>query len=336
MKFILSISFGVLTEILFGYDWEQHAQNKYPFETENGEIEDLDLMEFMNMLVFSYSKRYFNPVATFFPFVSKYNLINPFKRNIRNNKLFKEIIKNLVAGSKDTTSVAHKLRNCEELTEDEKVDDLILLIMAGHDTVSHSIVSCLYFVSKSPEFYAKLRKKLGSHGLGNIATFKDNLKLDSIQNLDYLSCCIKESSRFDTVASGSTEYLFYEDVTICGINIPKGTITKIDLITSHFDESNWFEPLSFRPERHDPESDFYKMSKTAGVTSDVYSRRTFSHGLRSCPGMSFATLEMKVIIAYLVSFYDIQFSEQDLQNEGIGFGFGSHFEPKVKISKVRN
>mmetsp|Transcript_20505 Transcript_20505/g.22865 ORF Transcript_20505/g.22865 Transcript_20505/m.22865 type:complete len:114 (+) Transcript_20505:86-427(+) len=113
-------------------------------------------------------------------------------------------------------------------------------------------------------------------------------------------------------------------------------MAKIDLMTSHFDESNWLEPLSFRPDRHDPETDFYKLAKSTGVTSDVHSRRTFSHGLRSCPGMSFAILEMKVIITYLVSFYDIQFSKEDLQNEGMGLGFGSHFEPKVKISKVRN
>eukprot|EP00343_Euplotes_focardii_P003641 CAMPEP_0205816420 /NCGR_PEP_ID=MMETSP0205-20121125/22684_1 /ASSEMBLY_ACC=CAM_ASM_000278 /TAXON_ID=36767 /ORGANISM="Euplotes focardii, Strain TN1" /LENGTH=103 /DNA_ID=CAMNT_0053104701 /DNA_START=663 /DNA_END=971 /DNA_ORIENTATION=- len=103
-------------------------------------------------------------------------------------------------------------------------------------------------------------------------------------------------------------------------------MAKIDLMTSHFNEAHWMEPLSFKPERHDPESDFYKVAKSKGITSDTYSRRTFSHGLRSCPGMSFATLEMKVIVAYFVSFYDIKFSEEDLQNDGIGFGFGSHFE----------
>jgi len=90
-------------------------------------------------------------------------------------------------------------------------------------------------------------------------------------------------------------------------------------------------PLSFEPDRHDVESDFYQKSKKEGKLFDAYSRRTFSHGKRRCPGESFAILEMKIIISYLVTHIDFEFDQQDLNNEHIGFGIGSQFLPKIKI-----
>eukprot|EP00343_Euplotes_focardii_P012486 CAMPEP_0205833814 /NCGR_PEP_ID=MMETSP0206-20130828/50298_1 /ASSEMBLY_ACC=CAM_ASM_000279 /TAXON_ID=36767 /ORGANISM="Euplotes focardii, Strain TN1" /LENGTH=208 /DNA_ID=CAMNT_0053140523 /DNA_START=553 /DNA_END=1179 /DNA_ORIENTATION=+ len=188
MKLISTISIGVLAEILFGYDWKQNSKSTYPFENGNGEVEELELMDFMAKLVLSYTDEYLNPIASLVPTLAKYNLINPFKRNNRNYKCLKKTIIDIADKSKDTNSVANKLRECEGLTDDEKVDDLILLIMAGHDTTAHSIVSCLYFVSKSPEFYEQLREELESNELRSKATFKDNLNLDSLQDLNYLSC----------------------------------------------------------------------------------------------------------------------------------------------------
>ena len=109
---------------------------------------------------------------------------------------------------------------------------------------------------------------------------------------------------------------------------------KLDLLSSHYNAKNWLDPYDFEPERHDIESEFYQKSKEAGKMPDVYSRRTFSHGTRSCPGMSFATLEMKIMIAYLVTHLEYEFEEGILEHEGIGFGIGSQFEPKIRVTKI--
>jgi len=151
--------------------------------------------------------------------------------------------------------------------------------------------------------------------------------------MTYLACCVKETFRCDVVVPHSFAYSALEDIKICDVPISKGTKIRIDLTTCHFDKDKWLDEYTFIPERHDYESEYYLKSKDAGKKPDVYSRRTFSHGMRSCPGLSFAMLEMKIAIAYIVTHLDIQFDEGQLNNEDIGFGLGSHFVPLVSVQE---
>lgn len=137
--------------------------------------------------------------------------------------------------------------------------------------------------------------------------------------------------RRDSIAADAFEYKPSEDVEICGVPIPAGTVIGYDLITPKFDENHFLQPYDFIPERHDFESEFYKKSKEAGKLPDVYSIRYFGHGKRNCPGQTLALLEMKIFVAYVVTHLEIEFNQKDLQKEGIGFGMGCQEYPIVKL-----
>uniref|UniRef100_A0A7S3KV08 Cytochrome P450 n=1 Tax=Euplotes crassus TaxID=5936 RepID=A0A7S3KV08_EUPCR len=157
--------------------------------------------------------------------------------------------------------------------------------------------------------------------------------MEKIQNLTYLNCCVKETLRCDTVVPQSFDYYAKDDIQICKVPISKGTTIRIDLLASHFDDGKWLDEYEFIPERHDLESEYFAKLKQSGKKPEAYSRRTFSHGMRKCPGQTFAMLEMKVAIAYIVTHLDIQFDEGQLNNEDIGFGLGSHFVPLVSVQE---
>mmetsp|Transcript_8162 Transcript_8162/g.7754 ORF Transcript_8162/g.7754 Transcript_8162/m.7754 type:complete len:102 (-) Transcript_8162:33-338(-) len=78
---------------------------------------------------------------------------------------------------------------------------------------------------------------------------------------------------------------------------------------------------------------FINKSKELGLTGGVYSRRSFGHGNRACPGQSFALLEMKIAIAYFTLHLEYNFSEEDLSKDGIGFALMSQFNPKVACKR---
>jgi len=119
------------------------------------------------------------------------------------------------------------------------------------------------------------------------------------------------------------------------VPISKGTALRLDLLTPHFNTDDWKDPLSFVPERFDPESEFYEKAMKESKKAGVFSRRAFGHGVRSCPGQTFATLETKVIVAYLLTHMDFEVDESILNRENVGFGMGSHIVPKFKISEFR-
>mmetsp|Transcript_1588 Transcript_1588/g.1745 ORF Transcript_1588/g.1745 Transcript_1588/m.1745 type:complete len:209 (-) Transcript_1588:31-657(-) len=208
-------------------------------------------------------------------------------------------------------------------------------MVGGAETTSHSLMSCIFFLKKYPQCYQKLKKELNENGFIKGKQFKDNFNLGKIHELNYLACFIKEALRVDSVLSDTFDYVPLDDIQICGVPIAKRSCKiKVDVYSAHFDHNKWLDPLKFEPDRHNVESEFYKKSRDNGKMFDAYSRRTFSSGNRRCPGETFAIVEMKIIIAYLISHINFEFSEEDLNNEYIGFGIGTHFQPKIKIIKT--
>jgi len=146
------------------------------------------------------------------PFLNKYNLVNPFKRDNENIKVFKNAVKELLSESKDTKSIGYKLSHCDELTEQQKIDDMVAIMVGGAETTSHSLMSCLYFLKKYPENYKRLRKELEDNGFGQ--EFEKNFTLDKVQDLNFLNSFIKEALRMDSVLSDTFDYMPLDDIEI--------------------------------------------------------------------------------------------------------------------------
>lgn len=129
----------------------------------------------------------------------------------------------------------------------------------------------------------------------------------------------------------SVFYEAYQDTKIKGVPIDKGTIMRFEITSPSYDTNDWLDPWTFEPERHNTESDFYKKSVEQGKIQNVYSRRPFSHGPRNCPGMTFALLELRIMVAYFITHVDYTVPKDLLENDGMGFPLGLHIIPKFEI-----
>nr|AOQ25840.1 CYP5681B1 protein [Moneuplotes crassus] len=324
-----SLTFNVFVKIMLGDDIKKLESKLYPYTNPDGKVENITLKEMLIRLTNAYVQHYINPLTFLMPFLNEYHLVNPYKRDYKNNQMFKKYIKEVVESSDNEDSIGKKFLNNEDCTPEQRLDDMIAIMIAGTETTSHSLVSCLYYLDKHPDMKEKLKKELEKEGFVKGEGFLASIGVDSIQNCTYLNCVVKETLRCDTVIQDSFDYECSKDITICDVPIPKGSHFRVDLVSSHYDDKKWLQPKEFIPERFDFESEFYKKSKELGLTGDVYSRRSFGHGNRACPGQSFALLEMKIAIAYFTLHLDYSFSEEDLSKDGIGFALMSQFNPKV-------
>ncbi|CAI2366304.1 unnamed protein product [Moneuplotes crassus] len=326
-------TFDVFSDILFGDDVKELVTKLYPYENPDGTTEMIELREILIRLLKAYMNHIFHPLCYVFTFIKEMGLVNPFKRDTKNRNTFKKAIFDIVKNSKEQKTAYH-IFNDPIADEETKLDEVCAILVAGSETTSHSLVACCYFLNKYPDTLKKLRQELQENGLGKGANFAEACTMEKIQSLTYLNCCVKEALRCDIVLAQSFSYSPKEDIQICNVPIPKGTQIRIDLVSSHFDSDKWLDEYEFIPERHDLESEYFAKLKQSGKKPETYSRRSFSHGMRKCPGQTFAMLEMKVAIAYIVTHLDLKFKEEDLQNENIGFGLGSHLSPIVEVQEL--
>ncbi|CAI2366208.1 unnamed protein product [Moneuplotes crassus] len=331
---INKLTFDVFTKILFGSDVEALVTKLYPYENPDGIIEDVTLREFLIRLSIKYADQLYNPITFIFPFFAKQKLINPYKRDYKNLQVFRAALSKILSTSQDKSTIGNKFFKAPGLSEDEGLDDLFSVMVGGTETTAHAMVSCLYFLKKYPHTLKKFREELVKCGFKKDCDYSKQYTVENIQNCTYLNSLVRETLRRDTVVPSGGDYSTNENIEICGVPIPKGTKLKPDLVSNHFAESQWLEPFEFVPERHDIESDFYKKSREAGKVEDVYSRRSFAHGKRNCPGQSFAIMQLKVVMAFFATHMEYSFEQKDLETEGIGFGLGSQFCPTISVSRI--
>lgn len=328
------LTFNFFTNVLYGDDVNELAEKCRDYKNPDGSIEELPIREFLLRCMKAYIKQFYNPLTNIFPILNKYNLAGPFKRDFENLKNFKESMKELIANSKDKKSICSLIMENEDFTYQEKFEDLIVFMVGGSETSSHTLVSILFYLKKFPKTLENLKNEIAENGFTKDTDLKTDVTIDKLQNMDYINNVIKEALRMDNPTTETFFYQCYEDIEICGVPIPNGTLIKPDIVTAHYNGDQWLEPLRFEPDRFNPESEFYQEAQKNGKNWNVYSRRSFSHGLRNCPGQSLAYLEIKTILIYFLTRMEYDFSPEILNKEDIGFGIGNEFVPDLTIHKL--
>ncbi|CAI2362619.1 unnamed protein product [Moneuplotes crassus] len=326
------LTFNIFTSVLFGDDMVDLANKVRPYKNPDGTTSMVPLRDIMINVFKSCFMQIFHPLTATLKPIADANIVNPFKRDNENRLTFIEGMKELYNNCKDETSICKPILKNEQITEHEKILDLNTFIFAGAETSSHGIVSTLFFLKKYPEIFAKLRKEIQDAGINKETVSSESLTREKIEELDYLSCVIKEGLRIDGPASESFFYIAKQDIEICDVPIPKGLPIKVDFTVGHYNAEYWKNPCDFIPERYDQDSEFYKQVEKEGKVGLGFSTRPFSHRIRACPGQSFAVLEMKVALIVILTLIDFEVDPKLLAKEGIGFGVGSKIIPSFKIS----
>jgi cytochrome P450 family 110 len=160
-------------------------------------------------------------------------------------------------------------------------DALMTLLLAGQETTASALAWGLYWIHKTPGVREKLRHELQSLG--------DDANPLEIARLPYLNAVCSETLRIAPVAMLTFPRVVQEPLELLGYGLEVGTIVMGCIYLLHRRPELYPEPKEFKPER------FLDRSFSP------YEFLAFGSGVRRCVGDALAMLELKLVLATLVS-----------------------------------
>jgi cytochrome P450 len=174
------------------------------------------------------------------------------------------------------------------MSEQQIVDEVKSLILAGHETTSLALSWTFHLLLTHPEVMAKLRTEVRSVLGGR------HVQVDDVPRLPYTRKVLLESMRVYPPVPAVTRRALADD-EFFGIRVRAGESVTLPIYTVHRHREFWSQPERFDPERFTPE----RVAKL-----HPYSYLPFLRGRRACLGEHFATLEAIVVLASIVDRYD--------------------------------
>ena len=177
----------------------------------------------------------------------------------------------MLLGARDKTSGA-------PMGERELVDEVMTLIIAGHETAASGLNSAWYLLSQHPEAEAALHREVDA--------FAEHAApgLQAIESLTYTRGIIDEALRLYPPVWVLSRQSIAADI-LAGCQIPAGTEVLLSPYLVHRHPQFWSEPERFKPGRTVLQPD-------AGAAQ--FARIPFGAGARHCIGESLAVLEMSL------------------------------------------
>ncbi|HUO95713.1 MAG TPA: cytochrome P450 [Steroidobacteraceae bacterium] len=176
---------------------------------------------------------------------------------------------------------ARDKENGEPMAERELVDEVMTLVVAGHETSASALNWTWYLLATHPAAQARLHEELDAMPERTGLTFGDS------EGLRYAQAVLKEAMRLYPPGWLLTRRTIGPDV-FSGHAVPAGTDVMLSpyLIQRH--PAYWPEPEAFRPER------FIEASIDP---RDQWIYVPFAAGPRHCVGENFAMYEMTVHVS---------------------------------------
>jgi len=156
------------------------------------------------------------------------------------------------------------------LTDAELRDELMTLVVAGHETTATGLAWALERLVRHPEVLARLREEQAEGGC------------------EYLDAVIKETLRLRPVVPGVIRRL-QRPLTIGGMDLPEGVHIAPSIYLIHRRPDVYPDPEAFRPERF-----------LGDDQPGTYEWLPFGGGIRRCLGASFALYEMRMVLAAIL------------------------------------
>jgi enediyne biosynthesis protein E7 len=160
--------------------------------------------------------------------------------------------------------------------ERELIDEIMTLIVAGHETTASGLNWTWYLLSQHPQAAARL------HAEVDAAPQMPAPELAQVEALAWTSQVVNEALRLYPPGWLLSRRTIEPDV-LGGYPIPAGTNVLLPLYLLHRHPRFWKEPESFRPERFAPDHE---------AERPRFAYMPFAAGPRHCIGETFALYEM--------------------------------------------
>jgi cytochrome P450 len=187
-------------------------------------------------------------------------------------------------------------------------DQLLTMLIAGHDTSTALLSWSLYLLGAHPDAYQRVRKEIDTLTGGNPAA-----AIDCIGEMHYLQAVLEESLRlYPPIHLGSR--LAAIDLEYDGYLIPAGERVIYSIYLTQRHPAHWSQPDEFIPDRH------------LNSHPAPYNWLAFGGGPRNCIGAAFGQLETRLILARIFQQFDLQLTEKRVHPH-----MGATLEPRPSV-----
>lgn len=196
----------------------------------------------------------------------------------------------------------------EGMTDAELRDQVLTILVAGHETVGTAASIIFYLISKHPEVERRLTVEIDDVLGGRRPSFAD------LPRLEYTSMVVQEALRLYPSAWTISRKALKDDM-LGEHEIPAGSTVMLSPYVLHRNPKIWPNPEAFVPER---------------FTADEVARRDrttfvpFGGGPRMCIGANFALTELQLLIARTYQRYRLSAVP----------GFKLNLEPMISLRPV--
>lgn len=177
----------------------------------------------------------------------------------------------------------------QAMTNSELTDELLTILFAGHETTATTLAWAFYQIHTQPNVREKLLQELDS--------LKENSSPLEIAQLPYLTAVCQETLRMYPVLPVIFPRITKSPVKIAGYQFDAQTTLMPSIYLVHYREDLYPNPRQFQPERFLERQ--YSFSEYL----------PFGGGSRRCLGYALALLEMKLVLATILSKYQLALRE---------------------------
>ncbi|MGK7894914.1 MAG: cytochrome P450 [Xenococcus sp. (in: cyanobacteria)] len=281
------ISLEVILKVVFGISEEERYQEIKPLLTEMLDVTDSPLRSSFLFLKFLQQDW-----GTWSPWGRM-----KYRRKQIYQLLQEEIDQRHSGGTEINNDVLSLMMAAQDetgktLTDAELKDELMTLLLAGHETTATMISWAFYEILRHPSVLQKLREEIEQPG--------ENLAPLAIAKLPYLNAVCQEVLRMYPVIPIIFPRITKIDMKIMGHQFEPETLLAPSIYLVHYREDLYPEPEKFKPER------FLKRQFSS------YEYFPFGGGNRRCLGYALAELEMKLVLASIISKYKLTLASRKL------------------------
>lgn len=175
------------------------------------------------------------------------------------------------------------------LTDVELRDELITLLVAGHETTASALAWAFYWIHHQPNVLPLLLEELDK---------LSDAEPSAIAKLPQLQAICQETLRIYPIALISLPRILKSPMELMNYQFEAGTLLVPCIYLAHRREDRYPEPQQFKPER------FFNQKYSP------YEYLPFGGGSRGCIGFTFALFEMKLVIATVLSRFSLELVDQ--------------------------
>jgi cytochrome P450 len=225
------------------------------------------------------------------------------------------------AAPEETDDLLGLLVTTPDLSDDLIRDQLLTMLIAGHDTSTALLAWALYFLGRYPNVMAQAQDEVDAI-IGCKIPAPAHLS-----ELRYLEQVIKETLRFYPPLHLGTR-IAATDLEFQNYHLPAGERILYSVYLTHRHPRYWSHPEQFDPTRFTPEQE---------KSRPPFTFVPFGGGPRICLGVLFAQIEAKVVLARILQNFRLE-----LINDQVRPYMGATLEPhpgvimRIRLRANRN